>query len=68
MFERLVDRVAERAETHAGERTAALADRLADELPPGIGVEKTDGGVRLVGRRLRRRFVLEPALRWMRFR
>jgi hypothetical protein len=38
-------------------------DRRA--APPGLAVEPAAEGVRLSGRGLKRRFALEPALRWL---
>lgn len=66
MFERLVDRVEARAEQYARERAVALAEEAGAKLPEGVAAEAAPEGVRLIGRSLRRRFVLEPALRWMR--
>lgn len=68
MFERLMDRARTRAEQRARERVLKLAEEMRAELPRGIDAEAGSEGVRLIGRGLRRRFVLEPALRWMRLR
>jgi len=68
MFGKLMERASRAAEQRAAARIGQVAERLRDELPGGIGVEAGEGGVRLVGRGLRRRFATEPALRWMQFR
>lgn len=68
MFERLAERVARMAARRAEERIADMAGRVAAELPPDIAAEAQAGGVRLSGRGLRRRFALEPALRWLALR
>ncbi|WP_431871927.1 hypothetical protein [Allosphingosinicella sp.] len=34
-------------------------------MPRGIQVEAVEDGIRLVGRDLLRRFLLDPALRWL---
>ena len=65
MFERLLLRSKLRAEERARARVKALAERLADEVPAGIAVRGEERGVVLSGRGLRRRFALEPALRWL---
>ena len=62
MFETLLTRMSAKAERGAREQAEALAERLQ----PEIEAEAVPGGVRLIGRGLRRRLVLEPALRWMR--
>ena len=48
-----------------GARAAALhCERLgATVQPPGVDVECVDGGIRLSGKRLRRRMLNEPILR-----
>ena len=63
MFERIEERMRRRAEAAAAGRAQRIAARLGDELPPGIGVERVEGVVRLSGRGLLRRLALEPALR-----
>ena len=65
MFETLLERGAGMAERRCRARRAALAERLAAELPAGIAAEPVDGGVRITGRGLARRFALDPALRWI---
>ncbi len=64
-FEALVARADRAARRRARLRSAALAERIADELPGGVTAEADADGVRLSGRGLRRRFALEPALRWL---
>ena len=66
MFEQLTERMARKAELRAKQRTLELVAQMNAELPQGIEAEAAAEGVRLSGRNLRRRFVLEPALRWMR--
>jgi hypothetical protein len=68
MFERMVERVARQAERRAEARVLELTERLRGELPPGIRAEAGTAAVRLSGRSLKRRFALEPELRWMRFK
>lgn len=56
----LVQRVGEigaRAAVEHCERLGATAP------PPGVHVERVDGGIRLSGKRLRRRMLHEPLLR-----
>ena len=67
-FETLMDRMTAKAERRTTQRTHEMAAKMEAELPLGISAQPTDEGVRLIGRGLRRRFVLEPALRWMRLR
>lgn len=63
MFERLERHVRAAAEAQAARRREEMAATLAAELPAGIEAERTEEGVRLRGRGLRRRLALEPALR-----
>lgn len=65
MFERMMIRAASRAEARARAATAALAERMLAELPRGVTAEAGEDGVQLSGRHLRRRFALDPALRWL---
>lgn len=58
------ERVASSAADRAGER---VAKRIADELPRGVGLERTTDGVVLYGRGLRRRWLLDPSLRVLGF-
>jgi len=64
MFERLFQSAHRTAERRARARSAALAARIADDVPEDVTVEPVAGGVLVSGRGLRRRAVLEPALRW----
>jgi hypothetical protein len=66
IFERLGDHAAAAAEQRKAARVLELTERLGAEMPAGVEAEASAEGVRLTGRGLRRRFVLEPALRWMR--
>jgi hypothetical protein len=65
MFERLMLRGAALALRAAGERRSSLAPALGDEAPEGVAVSEDEAGVALSGRGLRRRFALEPELRWL---
>lgn len=65
MFERMMDRAARRAERRAKEAAMELAERVRAELPPGVEAEAIEGGVRLAARGLKRRYALDPALRWL---
>jgi hypothetical protein len=65
MFERLIDRAGRKAEMRARARVRELGDRLAAELPAGIGCEADADRVVISGRGLRLRFMVEPALRWI---
>lgn len=66
MFERMEERARRWAERRAGMKAVEIADRMRAELPRGIEAEAVDGGIRLSGIGLKRRFTLEAALRWMR--
>ena len=55
-------RLADRA---VARRRLEAAERIGAGLPQGIEAERVAGGVRLSGRGLKRRFALEPALRWL---
>jgi hypothetical protein len=68
MFERMAERVKRLAERCAEGRVLELTARLRAELPHGIDAEAAEGGVRLRGRGLGRRFALEPELRWLRLK
>lgn len=65
MFEKLAARAAERGSDQAGVRRRQLAAELADRLPRGVRVAEVADAVTLEGIGLRRRFALEPALRWL---
>jgi hypothetical protein len=65
MFERLMLHGAAIAQTAARRRAGELARALAEESPAGVRVSDEDGAVVLSGSGLKRRFALEPALRWL---
>jgi hypothetical protein len=65
MFERFAGRAERAGRQRARALTAALAERITAELPRGLEAEATEAGVLLSGKRLRARFTLEPALRWL---
>ena len=65
MFDKAMERAGRKAEARARARRDALAQRLADELPRGIRVERAGDAVRLSGRGLARRFALDARLRWL---
>lgn len=65
MFEAMTRRVGLVAERRARTRAVQLAERVEANVPPGVIIEAVPEGVRLSGRGLRRRFALEPALRWL---
>jgi hypothetical protein len=65
MFERLMVRGAALAETTARRRRKDLAEALGAEAPAGVRVSEEEGAVAIEGRELKRRFALEPALRWL---
>jgi hypothetical protein len=62
MFAGLIARAERLARARARARGRALAERFAEALPKGVEAEAGEGGVRLSGKGLRRRFVLDPAL------
>jgi hypothetical protein len=65
MFEALERRVRRRAAVRVERRAEALEARLRSARPGGIDVARDAGRILLAGRGLRRRFVTEPALRWL---
>jgi hypothetical protein len=65
MLERLMLHGAALAHRAARARLAALAAELTDDAPEGVRVSEEEGAVALSGRGLRRRFALEPELRWL---
>ncbi len=65
MLERLMLRGAALAHKAARARLDSLAEALRDEVPKGVGVSEAEDAVALSGRGLRRRFALEPELRWL---
>ena len=65
MFETLLERVRRRAEARARAAAARIAEAAAADAPRGVAVEASAGAVRLSGRGLGRRVVVEPAVRWL---
>ena len=65
MFQRIIERVGDGAARRAKARTSVLAEQIRANVPSDIEVSALDEGVRLSGRGLRRRFALDPALRWL---
>jgi hypothetical protein len=63
MFERLRDRARRLAEARAETIRKDVAERLSREMPGGIDIRLDAAGVRVSGRGLKRRLVLNPALR-----
>jgi hypothetical protein len=65
MFERVFARVSRSAERRRRERIEMLAEHMRAAVPGDIEVEPAPEGVRLAGRDLKRRFALDPAMRWL---
>lgn len=65
MFERLMLHGAALAGKAARRRRDSLAGTLREEAPAGVEVDVEEEGIVLSGRGLRRRFALEPGLRWL---
>ena len=65
MFERLTALAGELAGKAARRRRDELAEALREEAPAGVGVDEEGDGIVLSGRGLKRRFALEPGLRWL---
>ena len=65
MFETTIARAARIAEARAKARRRKLAEAAESALPAGVRIEESERGLVLSGRRLARRFALEPALRWL---
>jgi ABC-type transport system involved in Fe-S cluster assembly fused permease/ATPase subunit len=63
MFERLTAWGQAAAAARAARRRAAIAERLAEALPPGIAVTVGEEGVTLSGRALGRRLALDRSAR-----
>ncbi|HKR16998.1 hypothetical protein [Rhizorhapis sp.] len=63
MFERLMALGLRRAEVRKGLRIAVLAERLGEDLPPGVRVEAGEDSVVLSGRRLWPRWLSDARLR-----
>ncbi len=60
MFERII----RKTQARASEKRNAQIERLAQVTPPpGITITRTEEGVVLSGKRLRRRLITDPALR-----
>ena len=60
MFERIIGK----AQAVAAQRRNAQIERLVQVTPPpGITITRTEDGVVLSGKRLRRRLITDPALR-----
>lgn len=65
MFQRIIERAGDAAARRAKARTLVLAEQIRAEVPDDVEVSALDEGVRFSGRGLRRRFALDPALRWL---
>ncbi|HEX8379961.1 MAG TPA: hypothetical protein VF619_05380 [Allosphingosinicella sp.] len=65
MFERLMLHGAALARKAARARAGTLAAELGEEAPQGVRIGEEEEGVALSGRGLRRRFALDPQLRWL---
>ena len=60
----MLERMIAKAQAVAAQRRNAQIERLAqDTPPPGITITRTEDGVVLSGKRLRRRLITDPALR-----
>lgn len=68
MFEEFSRRVEQTARRRAKMRAGELATGMRAAVPRGIEVEVVEDGVRLSGRGLLRRFLLDPTLRWLALR
>ena len=65
MFEAMIERLRRVGEERARQRRREFAERLRAALPEGIEVDVGDEGVRLSGRRLRRRLARDSWLAWL---
>lgn len=65
MFEELSRRAERKARRRAMARTVELARRMREAMAKDIDVEVVESGVRIAGRGLLRRFLLDPTLRWL---
>ena len=65
MFEGLTARAARIAEARAEARRRALAEAATSALPADVDIAAGQRGLVLSGRRVARRFALDPALRWL---
>ena len=63
MFERIEQAARRFADARAGRRRAAIMAALRERLGRDIAVERTEDGVRLSGRALKRRLALDPEAR-----
>jgi hypothetical protein len=61
----MLDNVFQRAETIGDDAARKARDHilLRAETPPGVRAQAIDGGVALTGKKLRHRFITDPALR-----
>jgi DNA-binding transcriptional MocR family regulator len=60
----MLERMIAKAQAVAAQRRNAQIERLAQDTPPsGITITRTEEGVVLSGKRLRRRLITDPALR-----
>lgn len=65
MLERLMLHGAALAQRAARARLHSLAEALRGEAPEGVRVSEEEESVALSGRGLKRRFALDPELRWL---
>lgn len=65
MFEKLLDRVTRKAEMRVRTRISSVTDQVQAELPSGIEAEAEIDGIRISGWAIKRRFALDPWLRWL---
>lgn len=65
MFERIMEQAGDAAASRAKARISGLAEQIRAGAPRDVEVSAQEDGVRLSGRALRRRFALDPALRWL---
>lgn len=65
MFEKVMSAASRIAEARTQARIAALAEQIQGEGLQDIQVSSDGEGVTLSGRGLKRRFALDPALRWL---
>lgn len=60
----MLEKLIPAAERRAGQAVERQIERLAQSSPPpGVTVEPFDGGIRLTGKRIRRRLITDPQLR-----
>jgi hypothetical protein len=65
MFEGLISRAARLGEARALARARQIAADAEAAVPRGVRVSLEDGAVRFRGKGLLRRFLVDPALRWL---